>query len=345
MSMVHTIFVAVLISAIVSAACSATLIPLFRAWKFLDDPRVAGRKLHRHPVVLVGGVAIVVTVAAALVATARFAPQFVPYLTPSQWVALTIASSIIFIFGLSDDKFSLPPFVQLAGPILAVAVVVRAGIVVSAVTNPFGGVIAFGAVRWVPVVLTATWLMCMMYGTKLLDGLDGLAAGMSFIAACMIIVLTHTAKFYEPRIGFVAALVAGACLGFLIFNFYPARAFLGEGGSLFLGFALGILAILSGSKIATTLLVMGVPVFDSMRVACERVLHGRSPFAADQQHLHHLFLRNGISHRTSVILYYLIGCGFGVSAFVLDTSGKIIMLGVLVCVTWGLAWALEKRVS
>ncbi|OGH68093.1 MAG: hypothetical protein A3C15_02280 [Candidatus Magasanikbacteria bacterium RIFCSPHIGHO2_02_FULL_50_9b] len=155
--------------------------------------------------------------------------------------------------------------------------------------------------------------------------------------------MTQTQQYYEPRIGFLALIFAGACFGFLALNFHPARAFLGDGGSLFMGFALGILAILSGSKIATTLLVMGLPVIDVARVIIARRIAGVPIAHGDSRHLHHLLIANGFSHRGAVLLYYVIGILFGTTALFLQSRGKIAMLVLLVVFGVTAALYLEHR--
>ncbi len=330
-SMLSTIF-----AGIAAFACSALgalgVLPLLRSHGFIDDPRAASRKVHARPIVLGGGIVIPLTLSAVLLVVAHTFPELMPALSIRKWLALAAATLLLMIGGALDDKRQLPAPVQLIAPTLASLLVVWSGIVVARVTNPHGGVLEFGAVWWLPAVLTFVWLMAMMYGTKLLDGLDGLSTGLSAIGGLMIVAFTATTRYYEPRIGFLAAIFAGACLGFLIYNFHPARAFLGEGGSLFLGFFLGILAILSGSKIATTLLVMGLPVFDVVRVMIVRAVTRQSIFRGDQSHFHYLLLRSGLSHRAAVLSYYAVGFFAGLTALILQSTGKLIVLiGLLLC--------------
>ncbi len=321
------------------------LLPVFRYLKIVDVPFTSGRKIHARPMVLVGGVAIAVSFSLVIWAATFIAPTYVPQLPAMQWQALIFASLVLFFVGIIDDRFGLPPAVQLVGPLVATAIVVLAGIQIHSVTRPLGGIILFSAGSGVTIFLTSVWLLAMMYGTKLLDGLDGLTTGLSGIGAVMIFALTQTAQFFEPRLGFASLVFAGCCAGFLFFNFYPARAFLGEGGSLFLGFVLAVLSILSGSKIATALLVMGLAVFDVIRLILVRMSHGKTPFAADQRHLHHLLLRSGVSHRKAVLLYYVCGIACGLLALFLPTVGKILLLIALLAGEWMLAAYLEKRLT
>lgn len=330
---------------IISAIFTVVLIPVLRWFKLFDDPKTAARKVHARPVVLGGGIAITAALVLVFGAEKIFVPQILPVVTPTILVGIGLALATLYFFGLLDDKYNLPPHIQLLGPMFVTAIIILSGVLVTQVTNPWGGVLALTSFGWLPIIITAAWFLGMMYGTKLLDGLDGLVVGVSAIGAVMIFFLTHTAKFYQPSIGLVALLFAGACCGFLFFNFYPARIFLGEGGALFLGFFLALLAVVSGSKIATTLLVMGLPVFDWVRVALTRWVRGKNPFQADQLHLHHLLIRNGWSQRAAVLAYYLVATVFGVSALLFSSSGKIILLVALALFVWGTATFLERRLE
>ena len=173
----------------------------------------------------------------------------------------------------------------------------------------------------------------MMYTTKLLDGVDGLVTGVTAIGAFIIFLFTMTTKYYQPDIGLVALILAAACLGFLILNWHPAKIFLGEGGSLFLGFALGVLAIISGGKIAIALLVMGIPILDVIWTIFRRIKAGQNPFKiADKLHLHFRFLELGLTQRQTALIYYLFASIFGLSALFLQSKGKLIALMILASV-------------
>jgi UDP-GlcNAc:undecaprenyl-phosphate GlcNAc-1-phosphate transferase len=140
-------------------------------------------------------------------------------------------------------------------------------------------------------------------------------------------------------------LIFGGCaLGFLIWNFYPAKIFLGEGGSTFLGFMLGVLAIISGAKIATTLLIMGIPILDVLWVIIRRIFkEKKSPFLADKKHLHFRLLDAGLNQRQAVLFLYLLTLLFGASAIFQKTLGKLVTLGILIIVMMFLGWWVIKR--
>jgi UDP-GlcNAc:undecaprenyl-phosphate/decaprenyl-phosphate GlcNAc-1-phosphate transferase len=338
----------VLLVGSVSALCIALIlsyifIPVGKRLGLVDEPFLLTRKIHRKPMALVGGFGIFFAVVFVLVGTNFFAPEFLPQLGFKKWIALLVASISIFLIGTLDDLLNLRPRFQIIGPVFAALTLCFSGVVVTTVTNPLGGIISFMQFPLFAAIITFMWLMGMMYSTKLLDGLDGLSTGLSGIGALIIFALTQTNQYFEPHVGFVALVFAGACFGFLIINFHPARAFLGEGGSVFLGFGLAVLAILSGSKIATTLLVMGLPVIDVIRLVISRMLRGFPITQGDNQHLHHLFLANGFSQPMAVLLYYGVGCVFGILALFLQSKGKILLLGLLILFAIIIAEILQRR--
>jgi predicted adenine nucleotide alpha hydrolase (AANH) superfamily ATPase len=184
----------------------------------------------------------------------------------------------------------------------------------------------------------------MMYTTKLLDGVDGLVTGISAIGALIIFLFTSTTRYYQPDLAFASLVLAGACLGFLIFNFNPAKIFLGEGGSLFLGYALGVLAIISGGKIAIALLVMGIPILDVAWTILRRLAKGKNPFrAADRQHLHHRLLDSGLSPKLTVLVFYAFAAVFGLSGLFLQSRGKLWALSAMLAFMLGLVGLLWYR--
>jgi len=234
--------------------------------------------------------------------------------------------------GYFDDKYNLKPAQQLVWPVLAALVVVLMGFKIDYISNPFGGLIYLGSSLISPLLIFV-WLLGMMYTTKFLDGLDGLVSG---IAAIGSIILFLVSLFWDvPMSGtsILCLLLAGSSLGFLVWNFHPARIFLGEGGSLFLGFMLGALAIISGAKIATTLLIMGIPILDVVWVILRRVFKERkSVFLADGKHLHFRLLDAGLNHRQAVLFLYLLTAIFGSLAIFQQTVGKLVTLGMLILV-------------
>jgi len=171
----------------------------------------------------------------------------------------------------------------------------------------------------------------MIYTTKLLDGLDGLVSGITIIGSIVLFFLSLTPGVIQPETALLCIILAGASLGFLFFNFHPAKIFLGETGSTFTGFMLGTLAIISGGKIATALLIMGIPILDVLWVIGRRLWQRQSPFrSADRKHLHFRLLDIGFSHRGAVLFLYVVSAMFGSVALSVQGKYKLVVLVVLV---------------
>lgn len=342
---------AYLSAAILAFTLSAALTPLViffaKKFKVIDQPGDP-RKIHQMAIPLMGGTAIFLSFFLILglfllsgEVTYQALHQSKGVVLPKNLVGIFIGSLIIMIWGIIDDRFNLKPRWQIVGPVLAVLAVIIGGIGITAITNPLGGLLRFDNLKseiaisswpfkilWLADLFTVFWLLTMMYTTKLLDGLDGLVTGITALGALFIFFLSL--KINQPFTALMAIILAGANLGFLIFNFHPARIFLGEGGSLWAGFMIGSLAIVSGSKVATTMLIMGIPFLDVIWVIIRRVFKERQSLAMpDRKHLHHRLLDIGLNQRKSVLLFYFITAAFGVAALFLQSFGKLLALGAL----------------
>ncbi len=317
-------------------------------FKIVDIPSV-DRKIHDKPIPFLGGLAVF----ASLFSVVFYFAYFTDLLAGKNidlkniW-AVFIAASLLAIGGFLDDRFDLKPAKQLIWPLLAIIVVIAGGIGITKITNPFGGLIILDQYQWVLFwwdgipyrltlladMFTVVWLFGMMYTVKLLDGLDGLVPGIGSIGAIIIFLLSTTTRWYQPDTALLAIILAGSCLGFLIFNWHPAKIFLGESGPLLIGFMLGVLAIISGAKIATALLIMGVPILDVVWVILRRVFwEHKNPFrTSDRKHLHFRLLDVGLSHRQAVLLLYFLSILFGSLTLFLQSVGKLMALGLVVVV-------------
>jgi UDP-GlcNAc:undecaprenyl-phosphate GlcNAc-1-phosphate transferase len=274
------------------------------------------RKLHATQTPLLGGVALYLAFWSVVGYVARYTELLTPHITHRQLWGIFLATTIIIILGIIDDRQSVSPWTRIVVTALATVIAIASGIGLAEISNPFGGVwnlhfwnISLGVLGSVSLaggLVVFMWLMGMMYTTKILDGLDGLSAGITGVGFLMIYLLTHTKKFFQPDVGLLALIALGAIVGFLLFNFHPAKIFLGESGSLFIGFILGILAIISGGKIATALLVMAVPILDLLRVMYVRFNHRQPLFKGDREHLHFRLRDAGFSERTTVLFLYLV---------------------------------------
>ena len=351
---------AVIVSLGASFVCAVLLTPIVRRvalrWGIIDRPEIApDRKEPGRHIPLLGGWPIFI--AFMLVTIGFYLAGFFNdgSVTGKAMFGLLFGGLILIIGGSLDDRFNLRASQQIIWPILASLVVIASGIGITFLSNPFGGVLQLD--RWslnvfsmdgidyrlviLADLVTFVWLMGMSYTTKLLDGLDGLVSGLTAIGCLVVFGVTQLADVQQAGTGLLALTLAGSCLGFLVFNFAPARIFLGEGGSLFCGFALGALAIVSGGKIATALLIMGIPILDVIWVIFRRLAFERkSPFTtADRKHLHFRLLDVGFSKREAVLFFYAITAVFGSATLFVRGIAKLYVLGalalvMLLLVTW-----------
>jgi len=323
--------------------------------RIVDNPDISPeRKIQKRSVPLLGGMAIFLSMAIVVLyytlATDRVLGG---YLLPKYLIGMLVGGLLLMIGGYLDDKYNLKPVQQIIWPIVACLVIIGSGIGIQYITNPLGGVLNLDTVKIkiftldnIPYYLMLfadifafCWLMGMMYTTKFLDGLDGLVSGITTIGAFVLFFLSLNQEVAQPETALLAIILAGAALGFLLFNFHPAKIFLGEGGSLFTGFMLGVLAIISGAKIATALLIMGIPILDVVWVIIRRLFfEKRSPFkTADKKHLHFRLLDVGLSHRQSVLFLYFISIIFGGTALFLGSQQKLTALVILFSVMFVLS--------
>lgn len=311
---------------------SATFTVIIRkvAFKYgIVDKPDKDRRFHQKDTPLLGGIAIFLSFFIALYFFREF--LIAGNLNYSHWIGFFIGSFILMIGGFLDDKFKISPSVQIIFPLLASFSVVFGGVGIEKITNPFGGYLFLSAP--ISAIIIILWLLGMTYTTKLLDGVDGLVTGVASIGAFVIFLFTISTKYYQPDVGLAALVLFASSFGFLIFNFNPAKIFLGEGGSLFLGFALGVLAIISGGKIAIALLVMGMPIMDVFWTIIRRLKEGRNPFKfSDRKHLHFRLLDLGLSQKQTVSIFYSFSLIFGLGALFLQSIGKVFLLGFLVLI-------------
>ena len=200
-----------------------------------------------------------------------------------------------------------------------------AGVIATSVRNPFGGTIELPLA--LAVVLSVVWIVGMTNTINWLDGLDGLAAGVSAISCGVLFVIMCMLQQYT--LAYLPLVLGAATLGFLPFNIHPARIFMGDSGAMFLGFTLGIISIIGGAKVAAALLLLGIPILDGVYIVFYRLYHGRSPMSADRGHLHHRLLDIGFSQQQVVMVFYLLCGTFGLLALLLTGHhGTIVLFGL-----------------
>ena len=352
MTLAYSPNAAALLTVVVAGLLTALVVPLVRRiglrWGLVDRPDP--RKQHTAPMVRLGGIGIVAGFSLALTLTwlaggfADLAPD------KDRLIWTTLAGALcFFVIGLADDLFALPPLPRLVGQVAVAMVVWDQGVRIGSIELPFDAL--NGAHLTLPPLLsllaTVVWLVGITNAINWLDGLDGLAAGVSGIAA--IGLLSVSFSLAQPAAGLLAAALAGACLGFLRHNFNPARIFMGDGGSYFLGFALAAISIvgpakgLTGVSLLLPLLILSLPLAVMSAVIMGRLREGRSPFYPDRRHLHHRLLRSGLSHRRTVVVIYAFTQWLGALALVLaNAENRFLWLALATAVLIGVV-VLSRR--
>ena len=274
-----------------------------------------------------------------LVAQVLPVPRLDPYETV-RLAGLLIGGAVIFVVGLLDDIYQFKALSIFTGQSIAAGIAIIFQIFIEFFNNPLTGEQTVPWAYIVTVTLSYFWLVGMMNTVNFLDGLDGLAGGVAFIAGTMLFI--NSALRVEPAQTSVSLLMLalmGASLGFVLYNFYPARIIMG-GGAFYLGYLLGTLSIIGGAKMAAILLVMGLPLMDLVWQAVNRLRRGRSPFEGDRGHVHFRLQDLGFSQRHIVVGYYLFCAFFGVLTLVTESQlFKFVTLGVmliLVAIGFGL---------
>ncbi len=329
----------------------------------ITDKPTESRKIHSKPIPLLGGVAVFATIFLMIIVILTI-PDGSRFLTDSHVtlkhiVGFLSGAFVLIVGGFLDDRYNLKPYHQIAFPLLTALIVIGSGIGVTSITNPLGGSINLTSVQFqlftlngVPYyftlwsdILTFFWLLSTIYTTKFLDGLDGLVAGMTVIG-CVVLFFISIFLFVNIPTASLASIIGGAFAGFLVWNFNPAKIFLGEAGSTLAGYVLGILAIISGAKFATALLILGIPLLDACHVIFRRlILERRSPFKGDRKHIHFRLYDMGCTQRQAVLILYCIAAFFGVTALFLQSSQKATALLVVFLLMILLSFTYKKNTA
>jgi UDP-GlcNAc:undecaprenyl-phosphate GlcNAc-1-phosphate transferase len=293
--------------------------------RILDKP--GGRKIHQEPVPYCGGLAIYagffIGIGAALLAVGG-RPGFLPHKAAFSLTGLFLGLTLMLILGILDDRFALPAKIKLLGQILIAFVFIYFGFSIDFITRPFHGLVYLPG--WLVIVLSVFWLVGITNAVNLLDGLDGLLAGVSAISATLFFVVALMKGQFLVALLMVA--LAGCSLAFLRYNFNPAQVFMGDTGSLFIGAAFASISIMGALKLTATvalavpILIMGIPILDTTFAIVRRFFKGQPIFQADRGHLHHRLLRLGLSQKAAVLLIYAINILLGVLGVVLAFYGK-----------------------
>ncbi|MEM6282203.1 MAG: MraY family glycosyltransferase [Chloroflexota bacterium] len=332
-----------------SFAVSMLLVPvsmwLARLTGAVDRP--GGRRMGHDVTPRLGGVAIFGGFAAAAIAAQWLpVPRFDPY-EIIRFIGLMGGATFIFAAGLLDDLFDLHPVGQWVAHIGAAGIAVAFLIFIQSVNNPFtGSQFSWIGAHWFTVAVSIFWLVLMINTVNFLDGLDGLAGGVSLIAGVLLFINSAFRLIpAQTSVSLLPLALVGACLGFLVYNFNPAKVFMGSSGSYFLGYALGALSIIGGAKMATILLVMGLPLLDVAWQVVNRLSLGKNPLEGDRGHLHFRLVDMGISVRQIVLAYYTFSLFFGGVALVTNSRLFKLIALIVMCVIAITGFALLKRIE
>ena len=289
----------------------------------IDVPK-DGRRMHTKPIPRFGGLAIFVGTSLSLLWSLGDVPVY---------RGIIIGGVLIYLLGIIDDLKNLPAKVKFLGQIGCASVAYAFGVRIAFMTNHFlrdSHVFFPGVVSYLVTVL---WIVGITNAVNLIDGLDGLAAGVAAIASLCIAYAAYIHGYYSATLAMLA--IAGGALGFLPFNFHPAKIFMGDGGSLFLGFMLANISAVGavkGSTLVATIVpvfVLGVPIFDTAFAMIRRLVNHRPIMEADKGHLHHRLMQEGFGQTRTVLMLYGISGIMGIAAVLLSRDLFVEMAGLL----------------
>ncbi|MFH2019479.1 MAG: MraY family glycosyltransferase [bacterium] len=331
MNFAQLVVVPFVFALVLSSAITYITILVYRAFGLVDRSTAKDhpKNVHTTPVPRGGGVPIFVT----MVFVATLFLKFDGYLA-----GIFAGALILVVLGVLDDILNLSPYIRLVLGVGAAAMVVRAGIGINFISNPLGtGIINFEETKWVADVLAILWIVWAMNFVNMgAKGLDGQLPGVVVIAAIVMGILSF--RFVNDATtwpsAYLAFTLAGAYAGLLIFNVYPQKIMPGWGGGTLAGYFLAVLSIISGAKVATALIVLGVPLMDVVYAILRRIFSGKSPVWGDNRHLHHLLLKLGWSKRQVAVFYWVVTAALGTLALQLNSELKIYTI-VLIAVAVG----------
>ena len=335
--------------AIALLATPLTILFAFR-FGYVDDPaRKHPAILHNHPIARAGGIPLFLAITLCL---------FIFFPMTKPLVGILLASLLLVVVGLLDDKYDLSPFLRLGVNIVAALLVVGSGVGISYITNPFAQSLAgttavlhldswrlsfdfFGShsiLVWSDI-FALIWIVWVINMLNWSAGVDGQMPGIVIIAAFFLALVAwrfaQEGDAGQLTMARLSMIVAGATAGFLLFNWHPAKIFPGYGATI-LGLFLAVLAIFSAGKVATAILVMGVPTMDAIFTIARRLMAGKSPFRGDRGHLHHLLLSLGWGHRRIALFYYALCVMLGAAALALDSRGKFFAMAIVAIIVGGM---------
>lgn len=278
------------------------------------------RKVHRKPIPRIGGLSIYFAFVCGFIYVSFFI---------NLSFSILLAATIVVITGFIDDKFQIKPWQKLLGQVFAATIVLTDGLAIEYITIPFIEK-SISVNIWIAIIISFFWIVGVTNAVNLIDGLDGLASGVSIIAAISIFIMALIIE--DTNVAFLSLALIGSALGFLIFNFHPAKIFMGDTGSLLLGFLLSVLSIIGFKQVTIItfiipMVILAVPLTDTTIAIIRRKLQNKRIMDPDKDHLHHRLLNAGFSHRQAVLFIYSISILFGSSAILLYNAS---LLGAIV---------------
>ncbi len=275
------------------------------------------RRVHNKPMPLLGGLAIYIS---TIVATLLFLPL------NKDLLSIIIGGTIIVISGVIDDIKGISPRVKLLFQIVASIILIIGDVKIDFISNPFSKENKLLYLKGFSIPLTIIWVVGITNAFNLIDGLDGLTAGIASISSLSLLFVA--VQFCYNEVMIISSILAGSCLGFLPYNFNPAKIFMGDTGSLFLGFIIaaisieGVMKSTAAIAVILPIIVLGIPIFDTTFAIFRRLLNGKSIMEADKGHLHHQLLEKGYTQKQTVLIFYLISGIFGFLAVIVAISNS-----------------------
>ena len=322
-----TAIIAVLAAALISFVLTPVVKALAPKFGFVDIPKDE-RRMHKRPIPTIGGLAI----STSFVLVSLFVCQ------PSrQFLGMLAGALVIVVLGVVDDKYDLNAKLKLLVQIIAAAIPVSQGVVIRYISHPFGFLgVPYLSLGVIAVPVTIFWIVAIVNAVNFIDGLDGLSVGVCSISSLSMGIIAL--MLGQGNEAVILATLLGACLGFLPYNFNPAKIFMGDTGATFLGFMLACMAVSGLFKLyavisfVVPILVLGVPLFDICFACIRRLCHHVSPMHADRSHIHHRLIDSGFNQRQSVLILYVVASLMGILAVQVATSGAGKALMVLITV-------------
>ena len=326
---------AIVFSFLVTVFAIPLTIIFAKRFNLLDNPKLRIHPAHTQKRIVprAGGLAVFAGIVLAIL-------TFTPF--EKHTLGILIGLSILLLVGLLDDKYqNLSPYFRLFSQFIAAAIAVASGIGIKFITNPLGGIIHLDQdpqIILLAQILAVIWIVWVMNMINWSKGVDGQMPGIVTVAALVLGLLSlklNSPDLTQINLAKLAFITAGSSFGLLIFNWHPAKIFPGFSGSTILGFMIAVLAILSGAKLATAVLVLLIPAADFAYTFLRRLLQGKSPVWGDRGHLHHKLLQVGLSHQAIALFYILGSVTLGAVALSLSSSGKIFAAALVGAVILG----------